>query len=525
MSKSRELPQNWVEVRIVELRVDESQGVVPNKYPNERFELYSVPSFETGRPEFPLGREIGSNKQIVEPGTVLLCKINPRINRVWVVKRHTGLRLIASTEWIPFFRVSGVDPMFLCYGFQRDSIRDYLASNASGVGGSLMRIKPSTVDVLHFPIPPTSEQHRIVAEIDKQFTRLDAAVAALKRVQANLKRHRASVLKAACEGRLVPTEAELARAEGRDYEPANDSLERTLDERRAKWGADQLAKMRAGGKEPKDNKWKERFQNPGGPDTSELPELPKGWCWATVEQLASFESNSITDGPFGSNLKTEHYQPTGPRVIRLQNIGEGVFNNEYAHITREHYEKLSKHRIKSGDIVIAALGEKLPRSCIIPSFVGDAIVKADCIRYKPNTDIALAGYLNIALNSEPVRALTASKVHGVGRPRLNLGEIKSVELPLPPLAEQHRIVAEVERRLSVIDEIESVVSANLKRAAALRQSILKCAFEGKLVPQDPNDEPASVLLERIRAERAIREAESKPAKPTRKKRTSGADSK
>ena len=111
-----------------------------------------------------------------------------------------------------------------------------------------------------------------MAEIEKQFTRLDASVAALKRVQGNLKRYRASVLKAACEGTLVPTETELARAEGRDYETADRLLERILSERRARWEAQE---NRRG-----------NYKEPVAPDTSDLPELPEGWVWATWSQLS-----------------------------------------------------------------------------------------------------------------------------------------------------------------------------------------------------------------------------------------------
>ena len=216
---------------------------------------------------------------------------------------------------------------------------------------------------------------------------------------------------------------------------------------------------------------------------------------------SGLESNSLTDGPFGSNLKTSHYTNKGPRVIRLQNVGHGEFIDAYAHISDEHFLALSKHSIESGDLVIAALGEALPRSCVIPSTVGPAIVKADCIKFKPSASVALSTFLNCALNCEDTGKRIAGIVHGVGRPRLNLQEIKAIALPLPPLAEQRRIVAEVERRLSVIQKTEATVEASLARAERLRQSILKQAFSGKLLPQDPDDEPASVLLERIKAER------------------------
>jgi type I restriction enzyme S subunit len=344
-------------------------------------------------------------------------------------------------------------------------------------------IRRSDIEPIPIPVPPPAEQRRIVAEIEKQFTRLEAGVAALRRVQANLKRYRAAVLKAACEGRLVPTEAELARV-GRvpprgvrssaknaasgdaaynhaPYETGEALLARNLTERRQNWQG------------------RGKYKEPAAPDTTGLPPLPAAWAWATVEQLAAPEPNSITDGPFGSNLKTEHYMDNGPRVIRLQNIGDGVYVDEEAHISQAHFERLQKHRVFANDVVIAGFGENPPRSCIIPEALGPAIVKADCIRFKPHSSVT-PKYMNAALNSEPVRKRTKGKVHGVGRPRLNLGEIKSIVLPVPPLAEQTRIVAEVERRLSVVEELEAVVSANLQRAVRLRQSILQKAFTGQL---------------------------------------------
>ena len=140
-------------------------------------------------------------------------------------------------------------------------------------------------------IPPLAEQRRIVGASKLELTRLDAAVAALERVRANLKRYRASVLKAAVEGRLVPTEAELARKEGRDFEPASVLLDRILAERRRRWEESELARMKAAGKPPKDDRWKSKYKEPVAPDTSALPQLPDGWCWATHRPARSVRSS------------------------------------------------------------------------------------------------------------------------------------------------------------------------------------------------------------------------------------------
>ena len=132
----------------------------------------------------------------------------------------------------------------------------------------LAHITKGRFEQSELPKPELDEQREIVAEIEKQFTRLEAGVAALRRVQANLKRYRAAVLKAACEGKLVPTEAELARQEGRTYETGAQLLERILTERRQNWNG------------------KGKYKEPAAPDTTNLPELPEGWTWATVEQLS-----------------------------------------------------------------------------------------------------------------------------------------------------------------------------------------------------------------------------------------------
>ncbi len=134
-SALRELPGGWIWTRLGDIRLDKGKAIVPNTMPDQMFELYSVPAYDLNKPEIVLGKEIGLNKQIVEEETVLLCKINPRINRVWAVGNHSLYLKIASTEWIPFSKIDAID--------------------VSGVGGSLMRIKADTLAQYPFPLPPS----------------------------------------------------------------------------------------------------------------------------------------------------------------------------------------------------------------------------------------------------------------------------------------------------------------------------------------------------------------------------------
>lgn len=426
-----------------------------------RFELDDVQEmpFETDELE----------RYSVRRGDLVVCEGGePGRCAVWI---HTNPMFIQKA----LHRVrcgSELAPTFLAYWLRHLAGSGKLAKQFSGTTiQHLPGVKLAALDVPH---PPVAEQHRVVAAIETHFSRLDAAVASLTRAKANVKRARASVLKAAVEGRLVPTEAALARAEGRTYEPASVLLDRILAERKAAWAA-----SGARGK----------YQEPVKPETVGLPALPEGWCWASVDDLAGDGGKGLCDGPFGSNLKSAHYVDSGPRVVRLQNIGDGAFRDERAHVTDEHFESLRKHEIKGGDLVIASLGETLPRACIIPDWLGSAIVKADCIRFSTTAQVSVP-YLNAALNSPPVRKRTTDKIHGIGRPRLGLGGIREIAIALPPLAEQHRIVAEVDRRLSVFDALDTTLDANLARCARLRQAILKRAFEGRLVPAEaPADAP------------------------------------
>lgn len=251
--------------------------------------------------------------------------------------------------------------------------------------------------------------------------------------------------------------------------------------------------------------------------------LPRGWCWLPLEMFGSPEPNAITDGPFGSNLKTSDYVEGGEvRVIRLGNIGAGRFIDEdKSFVTAEKFTGLTKHEARPGDLVIAALAEPVGRCVEVPDGLGTAMVKADCVRVRVNS-VFERRYLLHALNSPGGRARAEAAAHGLGRLRINLGDLRSLLVPAAPPNEQRRIVAKLEslqeRSRRARDSLDAVPALLDK----LRQSILAAAFRGDLTrdfrEKHKDLEPASKLLQRIRTERRKKWEEAELAKLTAKGR-------
>ena len=359
------------------------------------------------------------------------------------------------------------------------------------------------------PLAPLQQQHRIVNKIEELFTQLDAGVDLLKKLKVKLKRYRQAVLKAAVEGKLTQ---DWRAAHQDELEPASVLLDRILKERREKWEADQLAKMEAKGKVPKNDKWKLKYKEPPVPDTTRLLELPERWIWATFEQV----SNRVTVGHVGS-MKNEYVENNcKDRIpfLRSQNVRENFFDPKgLKFISRKFHEKIQKSCLQPNDLVVVRSGS-VGVSCVIPEILQEANCSDLVIVKQPSGIHPMFGsyYMNSVARSH----VSAQQV-GVALIHFNTKSMASMAIPVPPQLEQIEIVQEVERYLSLIDQIDKSISINLKRAEKLRQSTLKRAFEGKLVPQDPNDEPASLLLERIQAEKAQQEAKSKKRKTATKK--------
>ena len=340
-------------------------------------------------------------------------------------------------------------PRFINYQLLAFGSRHF-ANNAQQVVGMASISQGQLAD---FPVVLTDleAQRHVVAEIDKQFSRLDEAVANLQRVKANLQRYKAAVLKAAVEGRLVETEASIARREGRCYETGEHLLGRVVQERRAKWV----------GRGP--------FPEPKFVDRASLPQLPKGWTWATAE--------GVCDPVVDCHNKTAPYVDNGIPLVRTTNIRDGQLLMEgMRFVDQQTYEFWSRRCPPlPGDVLFtreAPMGE----ACLVPKGMQLCLGQRTMLM-RPSPAIE-GSYLLAALLSPVISDLIGHVAVGSGVKHLRVGDVERLPIPLPPLAEQRRIAAEVDRRLSILRGIESEVDANLKRAQALRQSVLAKAFQG-----------------------------------------------
>ncbi|RJX21176.1 MAG: hypothetical protein C4575_04600 [Desulforudis sp.] len=340
-------------------------------------------------------------------------------------------------------------------------------------------VRKSDVKQLPFPWVPLEQQKRIVAEIEKQFSRLDEAVANLKRVKANLKRYKAAVLKAAVEGKLT----EEWRKQHPDVESASKLLKRILVERRQKWEEAELAKMKAKGKLPKDDKWKKKYKEPPKVDASNLPDLPTGWVWTNFEQLAEDIPNALKAGPFGSALKKSFYVPKGYKIYgQEQVIRDDPSYGDY-YINEARYKQLESCAVKSGDMLVSLVGT-IGRILVLPEDIEPGIINPRLVKMSLDFRIVDPIFIRAYIQSPYVKYLFAIASHGGTMDILNMTILKGIPIPLPPSEEQKMILDEFDRVATIEAELEKASSTNLLRAERLRQSILSKAFSGELTVED-----------------------------------------
>ncbi len=336
---------------------------------------------------------------------------------------------------------------------------------------TVKHLSSKTISEIPLPVPPPEQQEKMVAEIEKQFSRLDEAVAGLKRVKANLKRYKAAVLKAAIEGKLT----EEWRKQNPDVEPASKLLERILAERRTKWEEAELAKMKAKGKEPKNDKWKEKYKEPAAEKAAPLSEIPESWILVRLDEVCEIKGGITKD----SKRKASSFD-TLP-YLRVANVQRGWIDiNEMKEIDVPT-EKIDDLLLESGDVLFNEGGDrdKLGRGWVWEGQIDRCVYQNHVFRARPILQRAIEPmFISWYGNGFGQKFFMARGKQTTNLASINKTMLSSLPVPLPPTKEQIEIRSQVEVEMARIDSLESYVEKGIIRATRLRQSVLADSFTG-----------------------------------------------
>ncbi|EIL1426485.1 restriction endonuclease subunit S [Escherichia coli] len=471
----KNIPTNWCVTTIGDINDYKSLTFNPKSYQEDSFELYSVPSFASGSPEILLGKDIASNKQYIQFKDILLCKINPRINRVWCVKEKKEHPQIGSSEWI-VIRQPLIHEGFLAYFLQTQDFRDLLCSDVSGVGGSLTRAQPKRVATYNVPIAPLPEQKIIAEKLDTLLAQVESTKARLEQIPQILKRFRQAVLGTAMSGNLTG-----------EWRLSNHSiiLAEEIEENKNRLIEKKLVK-----KDLTYASLDKRYS------------LPPSWLYIKLQSV----STKITDGEH----KTPKRETAGKFLLSARNIQDGYIKlADVDYVGDAEFQKLRNRCDPDyGDILISCSGS-IGRVCLVDENSKYVMVRSVAL-VKLMQDFVINKYMMFLLQSPLLQKEIEENSKSTAQSNLFLGPIKNLGIPLPPVSEQHEIVRRVEQLFAYADTIEKQVNNALARVNNLTQSILAKAFRGELTAQWRAENPelisgensATALLEKIKAERA-----------------------
>ena len=424
--KPFDIPDSWEWVRLGDVNTYNSESVHPDRTPDKTFELYSVPIFPTRKPEIIKGEEIRSNKQAVETGDVLLCKINPRINRVWKVSNFTDNENIASTEWI-VVRQREITTEYLRYSLMAPYFRNLLQSNVSGVGGSLTRAKPREVRNYVLPIPPLSEQSRIAAKIAQLFAllrKVESSTQQYAKLQTLLK---SKVLDLAMRGKLVKQDP--------NNEPASELLKKIKAEK---------AEL------VKEKKIKKSKPLPEITDDEKPFDIPDSWEWVRLGEVGNYIQR-------GRSPKYDKKNKSHPIISQKCVQWENIYLKDAKYITKTFFDKLEDYRfVQENDVLWNSTGTgTVGRLNIVKQNLDHIPVDSHVTLIRMNKQVN-PDYIYYYLRSPEIQDNLNDYLTGTTKQKeLGLTNILKVKIPLPPLSEQSRIAAKIAQLFTLLRKVET----------------------------------------------------------------------
>ena len=376
----------------------------------------------------------------LEPGDILLNEGGDRdkLGRGWIWQGQINECIHQNHVFRARIRDGKAIPKWIAYYANTNEARAYFLATGRQTT-NLASISKKNLSALPVPLPPVHVQESLVAEIDTQFSRLDEVVTTLQGIQAKLKQARASILKAAVEGRLITSDADLARLIENQVQPSADMTTKdSVSDKTNRYGT--------------------------------LLGVPSGWSASKISDLTSLVTS-------GSRGWSRFYSDEGAIFVRSQDIN--TYKLELAGAAKVSLPgsiEGSRTKIKQGDLLLIITGANVTVSARVERDVGEAYVSQHVALCRPREQITSA-YLHLWLMAPGAgKSQLDSSAYGAGKPGLNLENIRSISVIVPPLPEQYRIVAEVDRRFSVLDQVEATATASLSRCGKMRQAILRKAF-------------------------------------------------
>ena len=413
------------------------------------------------------------------------CAVVRQRERGWLC--GTGSLIVRSTI--------GLDADFLQRYLSSDAVVKYLLQ--ASVGSTMANLNQEVLMAITVSLPPRTEQTRIVDKLEELLSDLDAGVAELRAAQKKLAQYRQSLLKAAVEGRLTEAWRAQRGPEADSEESGAQLLARILRERRARWEAKQLAKFEAQGKAPAKG-WQDKYPEPIAPNPRGLSELPKGWSWVSLDMLGE-----IASGVAKGTKRDEKIVVREVPYLRVANVQRGYLDLSEMKTIPANERDIAELTLEDGDVLFNEGGDrdKLGRGWVWRSEVPSCIHQNHVFRMRPLSPELQPELISHHGNTFGKLWFQTAGKQTTNLASINMGMLREFPVPLAPAAEQAEILDQLQLQLVAVAEQGTSIEYALRQFAAQRKNILQSAFSGQLVPQDPNDEPASALLARIRAER------------------------
>jgi type I restriction enzyme S subunit len=415
----------------------------------------------------------------VEPGDLLICE-GGEPGRCAVYKGKPGAYAYQKALHRLRPKAGTIRAELLQYWFEHLATTGALASKIAQT--TIQHLPLERIVQVEVPVPPARQQNELLRALDLHLTRIDEGVTSLARAAKSLKAYRTAVLAAACEGRLVPTEADLARRQRRSFEPADALLARILEERQARWERDQLGRAKAKGASLKDDKSRKKYQPAGAALPSERL-VPEGWMMAGLSEVADIQLGQQRAPIHAAATETVPY-------IRAANITwRGL---DLSDVKRMGFPDRARYRLERGDVLLSEASgsaSEVGKPAIWRGEIPDACYQKTLIRVRAIGDGLSPEWLHLQFLADAVLGRFAAMAPGVGILHLTAERMLRWPIAVAPLEEQRRVLTEVDRLMSFADDAERSIKANLVRARELRRAVLRDAFNGGLVPPPARSRP------------------------------------